>query len=167
MIQEKKYLWHFMSYLKKINSCAGYISKGFILLYYIFLALKFVVLLQLLASAVLHGVLPIVYEYEGTTLCGLLEHLAAVLQGRKARFENVFLRTETDYSFTSKSHQKSSRHYLGVLGFLLEVRVAAFSSFEVNLKESFLNFCPIMQKNERVDYILLLPCGLCVEKILT
>ena len=143
------------------------ISKRFIFLYYIFLPLKFVVVLQLLASAVLHGVLPIVYEYEGTTLCGLLEHLAAVLQGRKARFEGVFLSPETDYSFTCKSHQKSSRHYLGVLGFLLEVRVAAFSSFEVNLKESFLNFCPIMQKNERVDYILLLPCGLCVAKILT
>ena len=42
---------------------------------------------QLLANAVLHGVLPVVYEYEGTTLNGLLEYLTAVLQGRKARFE--------------------------------------------------------------------------------
>ncbi|CAB4003996.1 epithelial cell-transforming sequence 2 oncogene-like isoform X1 [Paramuricea clavata] len=46
---------------------------------------------ELLASAVLHGVLPIVYEYEGTTLYGLLEHLTAVLQGRKARSVGLFV----------------------------------------------------------------------------
>lgn len=58
-----------------------------------------------MASAILHGVLPIVYEYEGTTLYGLLEHLTAVLQGRKARFE-LFISLFTRWDILQKLYCK-------------------------------------------------------------
>ncbi|XP_028411573.1 epithelial cell-transforming sequence 2 oncogene-like [Dendronephthya gigantea] len=50
---------------------------------------------EVLASSVLYGVLPIVYQYEGTTLRGLLDHFSAVLQGRKARSVGLFVHGES------------------------------------------------------------------------
>lgn len=40
---------------------------------------------QVLVDAVMFGVIPIVYEYEGTTLESLLYQLDSCLQGRNAQ----------------------------------------------------------------------------------
>lgn len=42
-------------------------------------------ILQLLLDAVLFGVIPIVYEYEGTVAQSLVEQVESVLQGRHAQ----------------------------------------------------------------------------------
>ena len=41
--------------------------------------------MQLLLDAVLFGVIPIVYEYEGTVAQSLVEQVEEVLQGRHAQ----------------------------------------------------------------------------------
>jgi len=45
----------------------------------------FVVCLQVLVDAVLFGVIPIVYEYEGTTIESLLSQVETCLNGRAAQ----------------------------------------------------------------------------------
>lgn len=40
---------------------------------------------QLLLDAVLFGVLPVVYEYEGTTAQSIVQQVESVLEGRNAQ----------------------------------------------------------------------------------
>ena len=47
--------------------------------------------MQLLVDAVLFGVVPIVYEYEGTTLESLKSQLDNCLQGRNAQSVSVLI----------------------------------------------------------------------------
>ena len=47
--------------------------------------IRHLVYLKLLLDAVLFGVIPIVYEYEGTTAESLCVRLEAALQGRNAQ----------------------------------------------------------------------------------
>ena len=59
---------------------------------------------QLLLDAVLFGVIPIVYEYEGTTAESLCAQLETVLQGRNAQYvSHVF------YNLTPSSHLNQHR----------------------------------------------------------
>ena len=44
---------------------------------------------QVLVDAVNFGVIPIVYEYEGTTLESLMSRLDLCLQGRNAQYVNI------------------------------------------------------------------------------
>ena len=45
-------------------------------------------------DAVMFGVIPIVYEYEGTTIESLISQLDACLQGRNAQYVYVVLNVD-------------------------------------------------------------------------